>query len=95
MTQQLRFWLAIALGAFLALFAVQNMGVVEVKLLLWTFETSRFFVIIVAFLIGLAIGWVIKSLQRMAKHAASHTTSPSTSRSSPDTSPPLSDSDIK
>lgn len=62
-----RFWLAVALGAFLALFAVQNMGVVEVQLLFWNFQTSRFFVIVTSFLFGAAVGWIVKSLQR-TKH---------------------------
>lgn len=62
--QQIRFWLAVGLGAFLALFSFQNMALVEVKVLFWTFETSRFFVIAASFLIGVAIGWIVKSLQR-------------------------------
>lgn len=68
--KQIRFWLAVALGAFLALFGVQNMSIVEVKVLFWTFETSRFFVIAIAFLIGLFIGWIIKSLHRDKRRKA-------------------------
>ncbi len=65
-----RFWLAVALGAFLALFAVQNMGVVEVNLVFWTFQTSRFFVIATSFLSGAVIGWIFKSLQRSKRRHA-------------------------
>ncbi len=67
--QQFRFWLAVALGAFLALFAVQNMTTVEVRVLFWTFQTSRFFVIIMTFGVGLALGWIVKSLQRQKRRA--------------------------
>lgn len=67
--QQIRFWFAVALGAFLALFAVQNTTTVEILLLCWTFETSRFSVIAVTFGVGAAIGWIVKSLQREKRKA--------------------------
>lgn len=63
-----RFWIAVALGAALALFALQNLAAVDITFLFWTFETSRIFVLAATFAIGLAIGWIVKSLQR-ARHA--------------------------
>ncbi len=66
---QIRFWFAVTLGAFLALFAVQNIKTVEVQLLFWTFETSRFLVIAITFGVGLLVGWILNSLRR-AKQGA-------------------------
>lgn len=60
----LRFWLAVGLGAFLALFAFQNMAPVEITVLFWTFESRRIVVIGLALLTGIVIGWVSSSLGR-------------------------------
>lgn len=56
---RIRIWLALALAAFLALFALQNMAAVEITVLFWTFESRRFVVIGLSFAIGLAIGWAL------------------------------------
>ncbi|UCH73466.1 MAG: LapA family protein [Rhodospirillales bacterium] len=58
-----RFWqvIAIALGAILVLFALQNLARVELNVLFWTFEARRFVVIGFSFAIGFAIGWLIRA----------------------------------
>lgn len=66
--EKIRLILAIALGAFLALFALQNMAPVQLTILIWTFEGRRIVVIGVGFLVGLVIGWVLCALRR--RHAA-------------------------
>lgn len=63
----IRLGLAVALGAFLGLFALQNMATVEITVLFWTIESRRIVVIGLSFGIGLAIGWIVKSLQRAAR----------------------------
>ncbi|WP_421787392.1 lipopolysaccharide assembly protein LapA domain-containing protein [Hyphobacterium sp.] len=64
MMKTIRFWLAVALGAFLALFAFQNMATVEVDVLFWTFESRRIVVIGLTLITGIAIGWIMNSLTR-------------------------------
>jgi uncharacterized integral membrane protein len=64
MMKTIRFWLAVALGAFLALFAFQNMATVEVNVLFWTFESRRIVVIGLTLITGIAIGWIMNSLTR-------------------------------
>ena len=56
---KLRILLAVALGAFLALFALQNMAPVQLTILVWTFEGRRIVVIGISLLVGIVIGWVV------------------------------------
>lgn len=57
----LKIILAVALGAFLTLFALQNMAQVELTILLWTFEARRIVVIALSFCIGFVIGLLVKA----------------------------------
>jgi putative membrane protein len=63
----LRFWLAVGLGAFLALFAFQNMAPVEITVLFWTFESRRIVVIGLALITGMVIGWTATTLRRVRR----------------------------
>lgn len=49
-------WLALILLALLAIFAVQNMAVIQVNFLGTGFETRRIFLILVCVLVGFALG---------------------------------------
>ena len=51
---------AAVLGGLLTIFALQNMAAVDLTILFWTFEARRIVVIGVSFVIGLAIGWLVK-----------------------------------
>lgn len=64
-----RFWQVIAfvLGGCLVLFALQNLAKVELTVLFWTFEARRFVVIAFSFVIGFAIGWLIKAYRGPAR----------------------------
>lgn len=44
------------------IFVLQNMRIVEVKFLFWTVSMSRALMLLGTLVIGLATGWVIKSL---------------------------------
>lgn len=57
----LKIVLAVALGAFLMLFALQNIAKVELTILLWTFEARRIVVIALSFCIGFIIGLLVKA----------------------------------
>ena len=60
--------IALALGIFLTLFTIQNMAEVELTILFWTIQARRVAVIGISFLIGLAIGWIIKSQRQSDSH---------------------------
>ena len=49
------------LGAILLLFALQNMARVDLTFLFWTFEARRVVVIVMSFVIGIAVGWLLKA----------------------------------
>ena len=55
---------AAALGVFLTIFTIQNMAEVDLTVLFWTFQARRVVVIGLSFLIGLAIGWIIRGHRR-------------------------------
>ena len=57
----LKLFFAAVLGALLLLFAIQNTAQVELSVLFWTFEARRIVVISLSFLVGLAIGWLLKA----------------------------------
>ncbi|UCB56458.1 MAG: DUF1049 domain-containing protein [Candidatus Omnitrophota bacterium] len=43
---------------FLVIFAAQNYEVVEIKFLLWSFQTSRAIIIFATLFLGIIIGWI-------------------------------------
>ena len=51
----------------LLLITVQNLTVVEVKFLFWRMGINLLLVILLSFLIGIAIGWLFKSLYSRQK----------------------------
>ena len=59
--RQFKLWIIIALVGLLALFAFQNMSDVELTVLFWSFHSSRIVVIGVSFLLGGAVGWLLKA----------------------------------
>lgn len=56
----------LGIGALILLlvFVLQNMEVVTVEFLIWDLQASRIIIYLTIFLIGLFIGWLIKSLRR-------------------------------
>ncbi|MDF2371239.1 MAG: LapA family protein [Rhizobiaceae bacterium] len=53
--------IASILGVILLLFALQNMARVDLTFLFWTFEARRVVVIVMSFIIGIAVGWLLKA----------------------------------
>jgi uncharacterized integral membrane protein len=45
---------------------VQNREVLELRLLIWEFQTRRAFVLLAVFGGGLAIGWVVATISQLA-----------------------------
>jgi uncharacterized integral membrane protein len=56
-----KLWIIGALIALLLLFGLQNMSDVELTVLFWSFHTSRIVVIGFSFLLGGAVGWLLKA----------------------------------
>ncbi len=57
--ERFKFGAGIVLGGCLVLFALQNLAEVELTFMVWSFQSRRFVVIGVSFLVGLTIGWLI------------------------------------
>lgn len=57
-----RFWASLLLAGLGILFAFQNMAPVEITILFWTVQSRRIAVILLAFALGFAIAWLLKSL---------------------------------
>lgn len=57
-------WVALALGALLAVFAIQNMASVQVSFLGFEFQTRRFILIGMSVLIGFLLGKAIRFRKR-------------------------------
>jgi len=61
-------WLIVLfLLLFLVIFATQNYGVVNIRLLMWSFTTSKAIVIFSAFILGALFGWITSFLKRNRK----------------------------
>ena len=54
-------FILILIGLFV-LFIVQNVAVVEITFLFWSFQVSRVLLLFLALLIGMIIGWILHSL---------------------------------
>ena len=54
-------FILILVGLFVV-FIVQNVTVVEITFLFWSFQVSRVLLLFLALLIGLIIGWILHSI---------------------------------
>jgi putative membrane protein len=61
--------LVVLLGTVLV-FAVQNVADVEVQFLLWSLAMPRAILIMVAFALGVLLGWILHSLHRRRHYDA-------------------------
>lgn len=59
---RIRFVLSLALLGAAVLFMLQNVGVVEIRFLLWSVSMSRSLLLFAVLLIGVLIGWLWHSL---------------------------------
>jgi len=53
--------ISLVLAALTILFILQNIAVINITFLFWTFFISRSVLIFVVLLIGMAIGWLLRS----------------------------------
>ncbi len=51
--------IGILLSAIIVLFIVQNVNVVEIRFLTWTFEMSQVLMMFILFITGIVTGWIM------------------------------------
>ena len=62
---------ALVLAALIVVFTLQNTSSVTVKLFVWSVTTSRALMLFVVLVIGIALGWLLRSLRgRRSSRAA-------------------------
>lgn len=66
-----RFLLSLVLIGVVVLFIFQNIGVVEIRFLLWSAAISRSLLLLVVFVVGVLVGWIWHTLWRRARERAS------------------------
>ena len=54
---KVRLYVVLVLGGLIGVFALQNVGRVDVTFIFWTFQLRLIVVIIISLVIGLIIGW--------------------------------------
>jgi len=52
----------IIIGVLVIIFMVQNVETVDIQFLKWTAHLSRAIMILIVFVVGIGIGWVVKSI---------------------------------
>jgi uncharacterized integral membrane protein len=68
--RSVKFILGIIFGALVIIFMVQNVQVVDIKFLAWTMSISRALVILIVLVIGILLGWVLRSIGYRKKRKA-------------------------
>ena len=58
----MKFVIGIIIGIIVIVFMVQNVEKVDITFFAWTMTVSRAIMILIVFVIGIVLGWVIKSL---------------------------------
>jgi uncharacterized integral membrane protein len=61
-SRDIRLWFSLAVLGLVVIFTLQNVVTVEVTFLVWTIALPRAILLFVVFVIGLAIGWILKSV---------------------------------
>ena len=54
--------LSLTLTGLVVLFVIQNVSVVEIRFLFWTFAISRALLIFLVLAVGIVVGWLLHSL---------------------------------
>lgn len=57
-----KFIVGIIIGVLVIIFMVQNVETVDIQFFTWTAHLSRALMILIVFVVGIGIGWVIRSI---------------------------------
>jgi len=60
--------ISLVLAGLTVLFILQNIAVVNINFIFWTFLVSRSVLIFLVLVIGIAIGWLLRSSPKKNKH---------------------------
>ena len=60
--------ISLVLAALTVLFILQNIAVVNINFIFWTFLVSRSVLIFLVLVIGIAIGWLLRSSPKKNNH---------------------------
>ena len=60
---KLKWFFVLLFLILIVIFTAQNYEVVEIKFLVWSFQTSRAIIMFSALFIGILIGWISSSLK--------------------------------
>jgi len=63
-----KIWGVMILLLLLVIFSLQNTQSTTVKFLFWEANTSGAFLILITFILGLAIGWLLGTLKKPKTH---------------------------
>ena len=63
----LKFILGLIFGILVIIFMVQNVEMVDITFLSWTFTIQRAIMVLIVFVVGIGLGWVIRSVGRKNK----------------------------
>ncbi|KPJ88907.1 MAG: hypothetical protein AMS17_03865 [Spirochaetes bacterium DG_61] len=66
----MKFIIGIIIGALVIVFMVQNVQVVDIKFIAWSVSISRALMILIVFVIGILLGWVVRSIGYRKKKRA-------------------------
>lgn len=59
-----KLYLVIILGGLVGIFIIQNIVVVDIQFLIWSFQAPRSLLVITVLVIGIIIGWFLHSYLR-------------------------------
>lgn len=63
----MRFIFGVIIGVLVIIFMIQNVETVDIRFLTWTITIPRAIMILVVFVVGIALGWVVKSIGNIRK----------------------------
>lgn len=63
----LKLTVGLLLAAIIVLFTLQNIEIVELRLLLWKISMPRALMIFLVLVVGIVLGWILSELKRQRK----------------------------
>lgn len=55
-------WIVVVISALLLIILFQNLGLVSIHLLFWTIDISLLLVMLLPFIFGIIVGWLLRSV---------------------------------
>jgi uncharacterized integral membrane protein len=68
--RQVRLWATFVLLGLVVLFTLQNVTVVDLTFLIWTFRLPRALLVFLILIVGFVAGWILRSVMSPARSPA-------------------------